>query len=139
METRLGCGHMDDNEFVSGFEEGRLLPAAFHHADHVRLAWLYAGRYSVSEAEEKLLTGIRRFAAKAGVPQKFQYSTTVAWARLVAASRKEPNAEQTFGEWIATHPEFLDRRLLGKYYSKGKLESEPARSSWVEPDLMPLD
>jgi hypothetical protein len=139
MKVNLGCGYMSDDEFVSGFEEGRLSPAAFHHADHVRLAWLYASRYTAVEAEEKLLTGIRRFAANAGVPQKFQYTTTAAWARLVAASRKESTAEQTFGEWITAHPEFLDRRLLDKYYSKGKLENEPARSVWVEPDLAPFD
>jgi hypothetical protein len=71
------------------------------------------------------------------VPEKFQYTTTVAWSRLVAASRENSNAVNTFGEWIARHPEFLDR-LLDKYYSKPTLESEPARSTWVAPDLAPL-
>ena len=137
MELKLGCGHLSDAEFVLAFKEGRLSSTSFHHADHVRLAWLYAGLYG-GAAEENLLTGIRRFANKAGVPEKFQHTTTVAWARLVANSRKKSGSSQTFGEWIAGHPEFLDRRLLEKYYSENKLESEPARSVWVEPDLAPF-
>ena len=139
MELTLGCGGLRDGEFIAAFEACRLDPARFHHRDHVRLAWLYAGLYSRAEAEEKLLSGIRRFAAKAGVPDKFQHTTTLAWARLVANSRKKSNHQQTFVEWIASHPEFLDRRLLDKYYSTGRLESEPARSTWVEPDLAVFD
>jgi hypothetical protein len=73
------------------------------------------------------LAGIWRFTAKAGVPE------AVAWSRLVAASRKNSN-----GEWIANHSEFLDRRLLQKYYSKDKLLGEPARITWVPPELAPL-
>jgi hypothetical protein len=138
MEMHLGCRDLSDAEFVTAFEQCRLAPANFHHADHVRLAWLYAGRYPAAVSEARLLRGIRRFAAKAGVPEKFQHTTTVAWARLVAASRAEAGAQQTFGEWIASHPEFLERRLLEKYYSKGRLDSETARSAWVEPDLQPL-
>ena len=123
---------------MAAFEECALSPSAFHHADHLRLAWIYVGRCDANEAEEKLLAGIRRFAAKAGVPGKFQYTTTIAWSRLVAASRKYSKAGSTFGEWIASHPEFLDRRLLEKYYSEEKLQSEPARATWVPPDLASL-
>ncbi len=135
MELNLGCGHLSDNEFVAAFEEGTISPAVFHHADHARRAWIYAGRYDAEGAEEKLLAGIRRFAAQAGVPEKFQYTMTVAWSRLVAASRKNSKAENTFGEWIASHPEFLDRRLLEKYYSGDKRLGEPARTTSVPPDL----
>lgn len=110
MDVNLGCGHLSDDEFAAAFEECALSPAAFHHADHLRLAWIYAGRCDAAEAEEKLVAGIRRFATKAGVPEKFQYTTTVAWSRLVAASRKNSRAENKFGQWIASHPEFLDRR-----------------------------
>jgi hypothetical protein len=68
MDLNLGCGHLSDDEFVAAFEECRLSPAGFHHANRVRLAWIYTGRCDAKGAEEKLLAGIRRFAAKAGVP-----------------------------------------------------------------------
>ena len=135
MDVNLECGHLSDDEFVAAFEECALSAAAFHHADHLRLAWIYAGRYDGAEAEETLLAGIRRFAAKAGAPEKFHYTTTVAWSRLVAASRRNSRATNTFGQWIASHPKFLDRRLLDKYYSKDTLRGELARTTWVPPDL----
>jgi hypothetical protein len=134
----LGAGICATTNLLLRLKRAQFRQAAFHHADHVRLAWIYAGRCDAKKAEERLLAGIRRFAAKAGVPEKFQYTTTVAWSRLVAASRKNAKAENRFGKWIARHPEFLDRRLLDKYYLKHTLQSEPARSTWVAPDLAPL-
>jgi hypothetical protein len=55
MDVNLGCGQLSDDEFVAAFEECALSPAAFHHADHLRLAWIYAGRCDAAEAEEKLV------------------------------------------------------------------------------------
>jgi hypothetical protein len=139
VELFLGCGHLNDDEFVRGFEECTLQPGTFHHADHLRLAWLYVQRYGASGAEARLLEGIRRMAQHAGAPQKFLYTATVAWARLVAAAQKDGPAERSFSEWVALHPELLNRDLLAKYYSAGRLETAKARSGWVEPDLAPLN
>jgi hypothetical protein len=36
------------------------------------------------------------------------------------------------------HPELLNRDLLASYYTAGRLETEEARTGWVEPDLTPL-
>jgi hypothetical protein len=138
VNFKLGCGQMSDTEFLQAFEECRVAPASFHHADHVRLAWLYVRRYGASEAESLLLAGIRKLAIGAGVPGKFLYTTTVAWVRLVAAANREATTDHKFEEWIAGHAELLDQRLLEKYYSIGKLEGEPARSRWLDPDLAPL-
>jgi hypothetical protein len=138
MEMILGCGHLGEDEFVTAFEQCRLVVADFHHADPLRLAWIYAGRYDAADGEARLLTGIRQLAVKAGVAEKFQHTTTVAWARLVAASRRAWGRQQTFDEWIHGHPEFLDRRLLQRYYTSATVRGEPARTSGVDPDLAPL-
>jgi hypothetical protein len=139
MELHLGCGHLGDSEFVRGFEECNLGHAAFHHADHIRLAWIYVSRHGGREAEVRLLAGIRKMALHANAPQKFLYTTTVAWTRLVAAARGNGGAADKFSDWIALHPELLDRHLLGRYYSPGRLETPEARASWVEPDLASLE
>jgi hypothetical protein len=52
MDLNLGCGHLSDDEFVAAFEECRLSPAGFHHANRVRLAWSYTGRCDAKGAEE---------------------------------------------------------------------------------------
>ena len=139
MELHLGTAPMDDDEVLRAFEACRLDPAKFHHADLIRLAWLCIQRYGAREAEAKLLDGIQRFAQQAGVPQKFIHTTTVAWTRLVAAAQTGSPATNNFSEWIQSHPELLDSHLLARYYSPGRLETQEARSSWVEPDLAPLD
>jgi len=138
MELKLGTAPMSDDAVLQAFEDCRLDPAKFHHDDHIRLAWLCVQRYGELEAETKLLDGLRRFAQLAGVPQKFMHTTTIAWARLVAAAQIKNPATINFSEWIQSYPELLDHNLLARYYSSGRLETAEARSGWVEPDLAPL-
>jgi len=138
MELNLGTAPMSDDAVLRAFEACQLDPAKFHHDDHIRLAWLCVQRYGAHEAETKLLDGLRQFAQRAGVPQKFMHTTTVAWTRLVATAQAASPAAINFPEWIRSHPQLLDRNLLARYYSPGRLETAEARSGWVEPDLAPL-
>ncbi len=138
MELNLGCAHLSDDEFLSAFESLQLKHASFNHADHVRLAWLYVSRFGAALAEDKLLLGIRRIAENVGAPGKFLYTTTVAWARLVAIAIERDSAAGTFEQWIPRHAPLLDKNLLDAFYSQGILLSDPARSRWVEPDRKPL-
>ena len=138
MELNLGTASMSDDAFLELFEARQLDPAKFHHADHIRLAWLYVRRLGAHGAEAKLLDGIRKFARHAGAPGKFVHTTTIAWTRLVAVAQNNSSAANNFSEWIQLHPELLNRNLLTKYYSPGRLETPEARSGWIEPDLAPL-
>src|ERR1700739_897993 len=138
MELNLGTAQLSDDAFLRAFGAGELDPRRFHHPDHIRLAWLCVQRHGACAAEGLLLEGICRFAQRAGVPQKFMYTTTIAWTRLVAAAQPASPTTINFSEWIQSHPELLDRNLLARYYSPGRLETPEARSGWVEPDLAPL-
>jgi len=138
MELNLGTAPMSDDAVLRAFEDCQLDPAKFHHDDHIRLAWLCVQRYGAREAETKLLDGLRRFAQRAGVPQKFMHTTTIAWTRLVAAAQTGSPRTVNFSGWIQSRPQLLDRNLLARYYSPGRLEAPEARSGWVEPDLAPL-
>jgi hypothetical protein len=139
MELNLGTAPLSDDAALQAFEACQLDPAKFHHDDHIRLAWLCIQRYGAREAETKLLDGLRQFTLSAGVSQKFMHTTTIAWTRLVAAAQISSPRTVNFSKWIQTHPELLDRNLLARHYSPGRLETEEARSGWVEPDLAPLD
>jgi len=138
MDTKKGYEHLSDEEFLSGFEESRLAPGNFHHRDHVRLAWICVRRFGRLAAEERLLRGIRKMAEQAGVPEKFLYTTTVVWVRLVAARQPQAEGHEKFDDWIANWPELLNKNLLDEYYSAGKLESAQARIGWLEPDRKPV-
>jgi hypothetical protein len=138
MELNLGTAPISDDAVLRAFEECQLDPAKFHHADHIRLAWLCVQRHGAGRAEALLLDGIRKMAQHAGVPEKFHYTVTIAWARLVAAAWRESDSCDSFYEWIKTHPKLLNRYLLREHYSVGKLESFQARCGWLDPDLKPL-
>jgi hypothetical protein len=138
MQTQYGCQDLSDEELLRGFEDCRLAPGSFHHADHVRLAWICVRRFGRLAAEEHLLSGIRKMAESVGAPQKFLYTTTVAWVRLVAARHEPQDDNGSFEDWIAKWPELLNKNFLSEHYSTGRLQSQEARSDWLEPDLKPL-
>jgi hypothetical protein len=135
---RSGTLHLSDEEFVRLFESRELAGASFHHADHVRLTWIYVCRFGESGATERVLAGVQRFAAHNGSPKKFHFTQTCAWVRLIAAAQRGSMRVKTFEEFVAAHSELLDANALGPYYSKSLLDSPAARDGWVEPDICPL-
>ena len=135
---RSGTLHLSDDEFVRAFESCELAGASFHHADHVRLTWIYVRQFGERAATERVLAGILRFATQSGSPKKFHYTQTCAWVRLVAAAHCESASAKTFMEFVAEHPELLDLNSLARYYSKTSIDSPAARSGWVEADICPL-
>ena len=42
------------------------------------------------------------------------------------------------GAFADRHPALLDKRLLTRHYRSSTLAADPARSGWVEPDLLPF-
>ncbi|MBA3888642.1 MAG: hypothetical protein H0X67_23385 [Acidobacteria bacterium] len=127
---------MTDNELIAGFEAGTLehLP----HANHVRLALLYLEQYGRDEALRRLGDGLLLFATLKGHPEKFHVTMTRAWLEPLAAAR----AAQPGGDpaaFVSAWPEVLDARALRRFYSAGLLDGDAARTSWLEPDLAPLD
>ena len=123
---------------MRAFESCELAGASFHHADHVRLTWIYVREFGERTATERVIAGIRRFAKHNGSPKKFHFTQTCAWVRLIAAAHDESANVKTFVEFVAAHTELLDAKGLARYYSKSVLESPTARAGWVEPDVCPL-
>jgi hypothetical protein len=104
---------MTHDELIAGFERGTVPPGAFGHREHVRLAWLYLRRHGRAGAEQRLLAGLRAFAAAAGKPGKFNALLTLAWvARIDAAAAALP-ADHSFDDLLVHCPEILDRRSAG--------------------------
>ena len=113
---------MNDDELATRFDEGTL--AAFPHELHVQLTRAKLARMPEADALESIRSGIRRMAAAAGAPEKYHETRTVAWFRLIAAG--------------TAHEQLMRRDLLDDYYSPALLNSQGARTAFVEPDLRPL-
>ena len=125
-------------ELTRALERGEVDNAGFRHASHLRVAWTYlCESESVEQASEKMSATLRRFAAAAGVPEKFHETITQFWMRLLAPLR-ESNHAIGFDKLVQTYPRLLEKNLPLDYYSAETLWSDRARFTWVEPDLKPL-
>jgi len=133
----LGSAPLADREFVEAFENGTLPAEMFHHADHIRLAWLYLSERNYQAAEGRFCDGLVRFATRFGVPEKFHLTVTLAWLRAVHI-RIRADGETSFDAWLASHSALLDRNFLLRHYSKQRLQSPEARTGWLEPDRKAL-
>src|SRR5262245_52540184 len=132
--------HADDASFLASFEALEWPAAAFHHREHIRLAWLVRRMEEGGAARRRIERAIREFAEAQGAAAKYHVTITEAWIRLVedAIELDAPGDLVSFDDWIARHPPLLDAKLLERYFTGDRLRSEPARLAWVEPDLAPL-
>ena len=129
---------MNDAELTRALERGEVANENFHHSSHLHVAWTYVSESSsVEEAAAKMRDTLRKFAASAGKPKKYHETITLFWVHLLAvirASRPENNLEQI----VHANPRLLEKNFPLAYYSRERLFSDQARTSWLNPDLKPL-
>jgi len=125
---------MTDDEFIASFEDCSL--AAFHHADHVRMAFLYLCRYPALEALQRFSTSLGKFAASTGKPEL--YNETITWAFLLLIRERMARAgnQQTWIEFAAGNRDLLSWKdnILKKYYRDETLSSGLAKNTFLFPD-----
>src|SRR5436190_17096068 len=102
---------MTDEAFARAFEDGSVTPARFDHLAHVRVAWVYLQESaSLDEALSRMRDGIRRFAAAAGVPQKYHETITVLWMRILEDARAA-GASGQLSDVLRAYPALADKDL----------------------------
>jgi len=136
-ELNAGTLSLTDDELVRAIESCAL-ESAFHHADHVRIAWIYLRAMPAPQAVERMCTTLKRFAAGQGKLERYHHTMTLAWMRLVSAALRTSSPSASFAEFISTNLDLEDQGTLARYFS-AKLLSDPiSREAWVEPDLAAL-
>lgn len=127
---------MTDEEFIAGFEDASLSGETFHHADHVRMAFLYLRRYSALEALRRFSAGLVKFATAHGKPGL--YNETITWAFLLLIRERMARARRgpTWAEFAAANPDLLNYQdnILKKYYREETLASDLAKRTFLFPD-----
>jgi hypothetical protein len=88
--------------------------------DFAESAWLYS-------------RALRLMTAKAGKPQAFNQTTTIAFLSLIG-ERMQRGAPADFAAFVRAHPEMLDQRLLSRWYRPEQLGTEIARRTFVLPE-----
>jgi hypothetical protein len=124
-----------DRELIDSFEAATLDPAAFHHADHVRLAWLHLRRYPPPVALERFTSGLRRLAAAAGKADRYHETVTWAYLLLINERMERCGRDLSWAEFSRLNPELLTWRpsILEAYYPAEVLASDLARRVFVLP------
>lgn len=126
---------MQNTNFLTSFENGHLAPADFDHASHIRAAVLLLQSRPFLEACIAMREGLRQVAAKAGKPQLYHETITVAFMAIVAGRLADGAPDwQTL---IANERDLFDRALLGSYYTPELLGSDKARSHFLMPNRVP--
>ena len=127
-----------DEEFLEAVESCTLPNAAFHHRDHVRLAWIYVCRFGYQAGSERMAASIRRYAAHHGATAKYHETITRAWMDLVQHAVARAIDPPGFDAFLAANADLADPQALHAYYSPERLTSPAARQEWVPPDLRSL-
>jgi hypothetical protein len=116
---------LTDDDFVARFEGCTLPNSAFHHQDHVRLAWIYLRRHPPLEALERFAEGLRRFATFNGHPGLYHETITWAFLLLIRERMERGAAGGTWEDFAAAHPDLLSWKpsVLNRYYQPETLGS----------------
>lgn len=121
------------DERMRAFNAGDIDPARFGHLDHVRVAYELLNRRDFFDAASDYAAGIRRIADKAGVPEKFNTTITLAYLSLIA-ERMASFAHADCDEFVARNPDLLTMEALARLYSPDRLRSDLARTCFLLPD-----
>jgi hypothetical protein len=127
---------MSDDEFVARFEDCTIANESFHHADHVRMTYLYLCRYPAMEALQRFSTSLIRFATAHGKPQLYHETITWAFLFLIRERMARMGYPQSWDEFAAGNADLLNwkENVLKKYYRAETLSSEFARKTFLFPD-----
>jgi hypothetical protein len=129
---------MTDDEFLRAFSDLTLPHDAFHHRDHLRLAWLVTRRHGSAAAPAIVAEGIRRYATAQGQGERYHETMTRFWVRLVGHAVDDNPAVDDFDALLEAYPLLLDPALPFRHWSRDVLLSGEARAAWTDPDRLAI-
>jgi hypothetical protein len=107
----------EDIALVRALERGVGPDGGLHHADHLRVAWLYLEECGGAEAAlARMAATLRRFTAAVGKPDKYSEALTAFWIYQLASARALMPSAGIDAVFTAC-PRLLDKDLVLAYYS----------------------
>jgi hypothetical protein len=116
------------------FVRGEADPAHFPHREHLRMAFEMLARHDFAETVLHYSRALRTMTARAGKPEAFHQTVTIAFLALIA-ERMERGPTEDFGAFARANPDLLEKTVLGRWYGPERLASEAARRTFLLPDL----
>ena len=127
---------MTEHEWMAEFEKCTLPNGSFHHADHVKMAFLYLQEYPPLEALSRFSSALKRFAVAQGKPDLYNETITWGFVLLIRERMARASSPQLWAEFSVSNADLLlwDNNVLKKYYFSETLSSELAKRVFLFPD-----
>ncbi|HYL02818.1 MAG TPA: hypothetical protein VEU54_05315 [Steroidobacteraceae bacterium] len=118
---------------LARFLRGELDPNGFTHREHVRMAFELLLRHDFLEALCECSRALRAMLARAGRPEAFNLTVTVAFLSLIA-ERMQGRDWHDFETFARENPDLLGKGVLARWYAAQRLASAAARRTFLLPD-----
>ena len=124
---------VSDDAILEALLNGTTDAEKFRHRDHIAAGLAALKRYEFFEATERYARALRTLVDKAGVPEKYNATVTLAFMSMIGeAHQRAPDA--TADELLRDCPELSDLAALRNRFSAGRLDHVYARRCPVLPD-----
>jgi len=114
------------------FVRGAIDPAAFPHREHVRMAFEMLRRHDFAETVWLFSKTLRTMTTRAGRPQAFHQTITIAFLALVA-ERMELDGGSDFATFARANPDVFATEALARWYPRERLAADVTRRIFVLP------
>lgn len=130
----------DDRAFQNQVESCEFPVSEFDHKAHVRMAYTYLVDNDTTESVRLMRNTLHGLLHHAGIEpsQKYHETITEAWVLAIQHFMTKTDKSESADDFIKKNEVLLDPRIMMSHYSAEVLFSEPARKSFVEPDLDPI-
>ena len=114
-------------------EAGTLDPEGFTHGDHVGVAYEILLTRNFMDGAMHYARCIQALAAKAGAPEKYNTTITLAFLSLIA-ERMNQKSYASAEDFLNHNRDLLQSSVLKQWYSPARLDSDLARSTFLLPE-----
>ena len=122
-----------DSPELARFMRVEIVPSEFPHREHVHVAFEMLKRHDFPETVLLFSRTLRAMAEKAGRPEAFHQTVTIAFLSLIA-ERMECGGAADFAAFSQANPDLLEKTLLTRWYRAERLASAAARRTFLLPE-----
>ncbi len=127
-----------DKSFLSAFENATLDVMAFHHREHLRLAYILLVIDDVKTAHLKARAGLQRLLQHNAISSEYHETLTLAWMQAVKHFMFLTQSASSSEHFIEQNQILLDKQIMFTHYSRSVIEGEKSRNEYIPPDLEPI-
>lgn len=130
------------DSLIHAFQECSLPRNQWNHEAHLTVALWYLFYDSETEAINAIRNGIKRYNSAHGIESTkdggYHETLTLFWVRIVRRYLARESRNRSIVHLANGLIAQYDDSLRYSYYTRDRLMSSEARTSWVEPDLKSL-